>query len=95
MTASSYLFIYLAKEKALSVFHQLGEIILPNIWRASEGNLACCVPVLMLSVIRHIKGGLHLKPLKFEHIFVAVITFFTLYSVQKLLKPVCCLLCVL
>ena len=41
------------------------------------------------------KGGLdHLLP-KFEHIFVAVITFFPLSSVQILLLPACCLLCVL
>ena len=41
------------------------------------------------------EGGLdHLLP-KFEHIFVAVITFFPLSSVQILLLPACCLLCVL
>ena len=40
-------------------------------------------------------GGLHLKPPKFEHIFVAVITFCSLSSVQILLIPTCCLLCVL
>ena len=41
-------------------------------------------------------GGLDLKPQKFEHIFVAVITnFFPLSSVQILLIPACCLLCVL
>ena len=32
---------------------------------------------------------------KFEHIFVAVITFFPLSSVQTFLLPACCLLCVL
>ena len=42
-----------------------------------------------------IKGGLDLKPTKLEHIFVAVITFFTLSFVQILLIPACCLLCVL
>ena len=40
------------------------------------------------------RGGLHLKPPKFEHIFVAAITF-PLSSVQILLIPSCCLLCVL
>ena len=40
-------------------------------------------------------GLLHLKPPKFEHIFVDVITFFLLSSVQILLIPACCLLCVL
>ena len=41
------------------------------------------------------KGGHdHLLP-KFEHIFVAVITFFLLSSVQILLIPACCLLSVL
>ena len=38
---------------------------------------------------------LHLKPPKFEHIFVAVITFFPLSSVQIIIIPACCLLCVL
>ena len=42
-----------------------------------------------------VKGGLHQKPPKFEHIFVAVITFFPLSSVQILLISACCLLCVL
>ena len=41
------------------------------------------------------KGGLDLKPTKLEHIFVAVITFFPFSSVQILLIPACCLLCVL
>ena len=41
------------------------------------------------------KGGLYMKPPKFEHIFVAVITFFSLSSVQIPLIPTCCLLCVL
>ena len=40
-------------------------------------------------------GGLHLKPPKFEHIFVARHNFFPLSSVQILLIPACCLLCVL
>ena len=42
-----------------------------------------------------LSGGLYLKPPKFEHIFVAVITFFPLSFVQILLIPACCLLCVL
>ena len=37
---------------------------------------------------------LHLPP-KFEHIFVAIITFFPLSSVQIPLLPACCLLYVL
>ena len=41
-----------------------------------------------------INNQCHLPP-KFEHIFVAVITFFLHSSVQILLLPVCCLLCVL
>ena len=43
------------------------------------------------------KNGLvlYLKPTKLEHIFVAVITFPPLSSVQILLIPACCLLCVL
>ena len=41
------------------------------------------------------KGEQHLKQPKFEHIFVAVITFFPLSSVQIFLIPACCLLCVL
>ena len=40
------------------------------------------------------RGLSHLPP-KFEHIFVAVITFPPLSSVQILLLPACCLLCVL
>ena len=35
------------------------------------------------------KGRCYLKPPKFEHIFLAVITFFPLSSVQILLIPVC------
>ena len=35
------------------------------------------------------------KPQKFENIFVAVITFFSLSSVQIIIIPACCLLCVL
>ena len=42
-----------------------------------------------------LKGGLHLKPTKLEHIFVAVITFFPLSSVQIIIIPAYCLLCVL
>ena len=38
------------------------------------------------------KGELHLKPPKFEHIYVAVITFFPLSSVQILLIPACYLI---
>ena len=39
-------------------------------------------------------GGLHLKPLKFEYIFVAVITSPPFFFVQILLISTCCLLCV-
>ena len=42
-----------------------------------------------------IKAGLHLKLPKFEHIFLAVITFPPLSSVQILLIPACCLVCLL
>ena len=42
-----------------------------------------------------IKGGLYLKPTKLKKIFVAVITFFPLSSVQIIFIPACCLLCVL
>ena len=41
------------------------------------------------------KGGLSHLPLKFKHIFIAVITSPPLSSVQILLIPACCLLCVL
>ena len=44
---------------------------------------------------RLIKGGLYYLLPKFEHIFVAVITFFPLSSMQILLLQACCLLCVL
>ena len=40
----------------------------------------------------YFKGGLDHLPPKFELIFVAVITFFPLSSVQILLIPACCLL---
>ena len=48
-----------------------------------------------ISSIGCFKGGLHHLLQKFEHIFVAVITFFPLSSVQILLLEACCLLCVL
>ena len=41
------------------------------------------------------QSAIHLKPPKFEHIFVAVINFPPFFSVQILLIPTCCLLCVL
>ena len=43
----------------------------------------------------YLRGGLHLKPPKFEHTFVARHNFFPLSSVQIRLIPACCLLCVL
>ena len=42
----------------------------------------------------HCMGGLHLKPLKFEHI-CSCYNFFALSSVQIFLIPACCLVCVL
>ena len=39
-------------------------------------------------------GEPHLKPTKLEHTFVAVITF-SPSSVQVIILPACCLLCVL
>ena len=41
------------------------------------------------------KGGPHLKPTKLEHIFVTCHNFFSLSSVQIIIIPACCLLCVL
>ena len=41
------------------------------------------------------QGGLSHFPPKFEHIFVAVITFFPLSSVQKFLLPVLLIVCAL
>ena len=57
--------------------------------------MAWIVAIVDYTHVQEIKGGLHLKPPKFEHIFVAVITPPPLSSVQILLIPACCLLCVL
>ena len=40
-------------------------------------------------------GGLSQLPPKFAHFFVPIITFFSLSSVQIIIIPACCLLCVL
>ena len=61
-----------------------------------NGKVVELVVVCMGTVkLPFFKGGRHLKSPKFEHIFVAFITFFPLSSVQILLIPACCLLCVL
>ena len=77
----------------------LGEIYQLNHWK--ELNLSRQPLSLLTSaqigkrIVSSFKGGLDHLPPKFEHIFVAVITFFPLSSVQILLLPACCLLCVL
>ena len=48
----------------------------------------------LVSGIDPLKGGLYLKPPKFEHIFAAVITS-PPYFCADILLPACCLLCVL
>ena len=53
------------------------------------------IKVIQKKTLRGGGGERHLKPPKFEHIFVSCHNFFPLSSVQILLIPVCYLLCVL
>ena len=61
-----------------------------------------CVIIIVVVVVNIIiiitmcdQGGLDHLPPKFEHIFVAVITFSHFLLCRYLLLPACCLLCVL
>ena len=54
------------------------------------------VPTLeTVKFMNKIKGGLYHRFPKFALFFVPVITFFPLSSVQIIIIPACCLLCVL